>query len=284
MDIGMYDELVANYERALVLKGYSHHTLRAYLAAFRKFLVYCAESNLDVKRFDKHAIELYLYRLVDKDNISESMQNLMINAIKFYYETLLHGDRSVYNLQRPKKPLTYPKVLSEAEVLRLINMPKNIKHRAILYTMYSAGLRISEVVNLKCADVHGDDGYIFIKAAKGKKDRRTVLSEKLLCLLRDYVREYQPKVWLFEGQHGGQYSETSIRAIFERARLHAGIRQQCSPHTLRHSFATHLLEHGMNLRYIQVLLGHSSTKTTEIYTHVAEVNSRRFKSPLDMIG
>ncbi len=269
------------FKKKLCLKSYSPKTISTYSSEFSSFLFYYKDK--DINTLAKEDIEEYLYFLVDKRRIGTSQQNQLINAIKFYYEQVLGRDRTVYNIQRPKKAKSYPKVLSESEVLRLIDAPRNLKHRAILYTLYSAGLRISEVVNLKLSDIRIDDGYILIRSAKGKKDRRTVLSQKLLELLRIYLDEYKPKDWLFEGQRGEQYSQTSIRVIFERARNDAGILQKCSPHTLRHSFATHLLEHGVSLRYIQTLLGHSSSKTTEIYTHVAEVNSSRFKSPLDMI-
>ncbi len=272
---------ISVYQQKLRLKAYSVHTMRCYSAAFTAFLTYFDGRNIG--NLQKEDIEAYLDFLVRQCSISESKQNLVINAIKFYYEGVLGAPRVVYRLQRPKKPLQLPKVLSEQEVLRLINAPENIKHKAILYCIYSGGLRISEAINLKISDIHSDDGYLFIKAAKGKKDRRTVLSQRLLVLLRRYAAVCRPVYWLFEGQNGGQYSATSIRVIFERARKKAGIIHPCSPHTLRHSFATHLLERGMSLRYIQVLLGHASTKTTELYTHVAEINSRRFKSPLDMI-
>lgn len=270
-----------NFKRALILKAYSKHTIRSYVCEFIQFLKYF--ENKDIRLLGKSEIEDFVYELVKRKKISESKQNLIINSIKFYYEQVLKKPRKFFNIHRPKKPLLYPGVLSESEVLKLINAPSNIKHKAILYTIYSAGLRISELVNLRVCDIHSDDGYIFIKGGKGKKDRRTVLSDKLLHILRDYARVYRPRHFLFEGQAGGRYSESSIRAIFNRACKQTGILQECSPHTLRHSFATHLLEHGINLRYIQVLLGHSSTRTTEIYTHVAEVNSKRFKSPLDMI-
>ncbi len=270
------------YRKKLKLKAYSQNTINTYSSEFISFLFHYNDQNIDSLK--KEEIEEYLLFLVDTCHIGESQQNQMINAIKFYYEQVLGKDRAVYNIQRPKKAKSYPKVLSESEVLRLIDSPRNLKHRAILYTLYSAGLRISEVVNLKLSDIRIDDGYILIRSAKGKKDRRTVLSQKLLAVLRDYINEYRPEDWLFEGQTGAQYSQTSIRVIFERARKAAGILHHCSPHTLRHSFATHLLEHGMSLRHIQILLGHSSSKTTEIYTHVAEVNNTRFQSPLDLIG
>jgi len=163
----------------------------------------------------------------------------------------------------------------------IVNCIKNLKHKAIILTIYSAGLRISEVINLKIADIDSSRMAIIIKGAKGKKDRNSLLSEKLLVILRDYFKLYKPKMWLFEGQTGEQYAASSIQHIFRRACDDAKIIKKASVHTLRHSFATHLLEHGTDLRYIQELLGHSSSKTTEIYTHITHKGMEKVKSPLD---
>jgi len=171
--------------------------------------------------------------------------------------------------------------LSEEEVMRIINSVKNLKHKAILLTIYSAGLRISEVINLRIADIDSSRKTIIIKGAKGKKDRNSLLSEKLLIILRNYFKEYKPKDWLFEGQEGEQYAESSIQHIFHKACQDAKILKKATVHTLRHSFATHLLERGTDLRYIQELLGHSSSKTTEIYTHITHKGMEQIKSPLD---
>ena len=184
-------------------------------------------------------------------------------------------------IERPRSEHKLPNVLSEEEVMRIINNVQNIKHKAILLTIYSAGLRISEAVNLKIADIDSSRHLILIKGAKGKKDRNSLLSEKLLVYLRKYFLMYKPKVWLFEGQYGGQYSDSSIQAIFREACNAAKITKKATVHTLRHSFATHLLERGTDLRYIQELLGHSSSKTTEIYTHITHKGMEQIKSPLD---
>ena len=153
----------------------------------------------------------------------------------------------------------------------------------MLYLIYSAGLRSGELLKLRIRDIQTDQGYIFIKGAKGKKDRRTVLSEKLLILLREYYKHYRPAYWLFEGQDGGQYTARSLQAVFRKAAEKSNINPWATLHTLRHSFATHCLQNGMNLRQVQVLLGHSSPKTTEIYTHVLEISNKVLKSPLDMM-
>lgn len=165
----------------------------------------------------------------------------------------------------------------------ILNSPKNIKHKAILYTIYSAGLRVGELTRLRIEDIRSDDGYIFVKDSKGKKDRHTVLSPSLLTILRQYYKKHRPSYWLFEGQDGGQYSTTSIQAIFRKAVKHTNSNPWSTPHTLRHSFATHLLQAGVNLRYIQNALGHNSSKTTEIYTRVININNKTLKSPLDLL-
>jgi site-specific recombinase XerD len=168
-------------------------------------------------------------------------------------------------------------------VIRLFKAVENRKHLAILMLMYSGGLRLSEVRNLTIHDIKSDQNYIFIKDAKGSKDRVTLLSQKLLIALRKYYIEYKPKYWLFEGQYGGQYSETSIQKVFRTAKIKSKINPLATTHTLRHSFATHLLQQGMNLRYIQELLGHASPKTTQIYTHIAKSDLKKIQSPLDKL-
>jgi site-specific recombinase XerD len=268
-------------EQKLILKGYSQHTLRNYKSELAVFLKYF--ENIDLKQITKDQIESYVYHLISKYKIGESRQNSAINAIKFYYEQVLGMPREYYNIQRPKRASQLPNTLSVEEVFKLINAPDSIKHKAILYTIYAAGLRMSELLNLRVKDIRSDEGYIFIKGAKGKKDRHTVLSDYLLKLLRGYYKKYHPSYWLFEGQEGGKYSATSVQSIFRRAQKKSGANPWSTPHTLRHSFATHLLENGENLRNIQILLGHESSRTTEIYTHVVGINNKKVKNPLDIM-
>jgi len=268
-------------ERNLVLRGYSQNTLRSYRAEIISFLSYFESRKLS--GVTKQEIEAYVHMLITKYKISETKQNIIINAIKFYYEKVEGCPREYYDIQRPKKSKSLPNVLDTSEISRIINSPTNLKHKAILYTIYSAGLRISEVTRIRIEDIHSENGYIFIKGSKGKKDRKTVLSKKLILLLRRYYVEFKPAYWLFEGQDGGRYSTTSIQKIFRKATKVTNINPWATPHTLRHSFATHLLQNGTNLRYVQSLLGHSSSKTTEIYTHVMDINNKAIVSPLDLI-
>jgi len=273
-------ELDRHYQK-MKLKHYSDSTIRTYQSNLSAFFTYF--KNSDLAALTKDQIEGYLFELVQKYKISEQKQNMVINAIKSYYEHTLGMPREYYNITRPKRSKDLPNTLSEAEVLAIINSPKNIKHKAILHTIYSAGLRVGEVIRLRVKDVRSDDGFLFIKDSKGKKDRHTVLSPLLLDLLRAYYKVHKPSYWLFEGQDGGQYSAKSIQQVYRKAVQKVGANPWSTPHTLRHSFATHLMQRGVNIRYIQTALGHSSTKTTEIYTRVLSINSKTLTSPLDII-
>ena len=273
--------LMAKYEQKLILKAYSQSTIRTYKHEFASFLAFFENAVID--ELTKDEIEGYLAHLINKFKISEIKQNQAVNAIKWYYEKVLQKPKEYYNITRPKKIKTLPSVLSEEEVYKLINAPTNIKHKTILYTIYSGGLRLGEVVDLRIRDVHSKEGYLYIKGGKGKKDRKTVLSHTLLTLLREYYTKEKPAYWLFEGQDGGQYSPRSVQAIFRQAMTKSKINPWATVHTLRHSFATHLLQNGVNLRNIQVMLGHHSCKTTEIYTQVLGISNKKIESPLDTI-
>lgn len=266
-------------EQKLVLKSYSKSTINVYKKMFTIFLSKFMNQNLN--EVTKEQIEGFIYELIKKNNISEGYQNQIINAIKAYYEHVLGLPREYYEIQRPKKSVSLPNVLTQEEVVTIIQSPKNIKHRAILWTIYSAGLRISELTNIRVCDIHSKEGYIFVKDSKGKKDRKTILSPFLVKLLQDYYKKHRPSYWLFEGQTGGKYSVTSIRCIFRKAIKDTNSNPWATVHTLRHSFATHCIENNVNLRYLQNMLGHSSPKTTELYTKTIKINNKNISSPLD---
>tara|TARA_R110002126_G_scaffold291172_1_gene450677 strand:- start:4990 stop:6102 length:1113 start_codon:yes stop_codon:yes gene_type:complete len=274
-------EQLFRLEKALILKKYSSSSIRTYKNMFSVFLT--KFSNRDINLVNKEEIEGFVYELITKNKISESYQNQIINAIKAYYEHVLKLPREYYEIQRPKKSISIPNVLSKEEVLKILQHPQNIKHKAILWTIYSAGLRISEVLNLRITDIHSKEGYLFIKDSKGKKDRKTILSDYLVQILRTYYKNEKPSYWLFEGQTGGKYSTTSVRAIFRKAVKETDSNPWATVHTLRHSFATHCIEDNINLRYLQNMLGHSSPKTTEIYTKTIHINKKNIKSPLDRL-
>ena len=196
----------------------------------------------------------------------------------------LHQQAPIENLPRPKKEHKLPDILSQQEVLRLFKAVENPKHRAIILLTYSGGLRLGEVVRLRVEDIDKDRQLIHIRKTKGQKDRYTLLSGVALEALRAYYRRYRPKTWLFPGARPGRHlHERSVQKVFERAHQKAKIRKHVSMHTLWHSFATHLLESGNDLRYIQELLAHSSSRTTEIYTHVSEKSISKIQSPLDSL-
>ena len=196
---------------------------------------------------------------------------------------MLGWDKEYYQIDRPRRDKVLPDVISEEETLLILNVLDNIKHKAIITTIYSAGLRRSELINLRKTDIDFDKMIIFIRGGKGPKDRISVLSEATASIMKIYLKQYKPNYWMFEGPNRTQYSPSSIRNILNKAVSKAGITKKVTPHMLRHSFATHLLEQGVDIRYIQTLLGHESSKTTEIYTHVSKRSLAKIRSPLDRI-
>ncbi|WP_299990349.1 tyrosine-type recombinase/integrase [uncultured Pontibacter sp.] len=269
----------------LFLLNYSMNTIRTYHALLLRFLNGHSTLGLgQIDAFSAEEINRYHRGMVQSQRYSHSTVSQSINAVKFYYQRVL-GRHSVRleEVERPEKPSRLPQVLSKQEVQRILAATENLKHRCLLQLLYAGGLRIGEVINLRISDVQSDRNLLFIRGGKGKKDRTTLLSQKLLESLRAYYKVYRPKVWLFEGQTGGQYTVESIRSVFRAAKDKAGVKTKATPHTLRHSFATHLLEQGTDLRYIQTLLGHRSSRTTEIYTHVTSYALDKITSPLDCL-
>lgn len=257
----------------------SESTIRVYSSAFEQFCNYYKDVPLE--QVTQEQITNYMQHLAIDRKVSSSYHNQAINAIKFYYERVLKGDRKIYLLDRPRKEQKLPVILNKEEVKEILNCIDNIKHKAIVMLAYSAGLRLGELVRLKIKDIDSVQMQIRVEQSKGNKDRTTILSVRALEVLRKYFQQYRPKEWLFEGADGGQYSSRSIQMIVKDAVKKAGIKKKVSTHTLRHSFATHLLEAGTNLRYIQNLLGHESSKTTELYTHITLKGFEQLKSPLD---
>lgn len=276
-----YARALDELEQWIRLKQYSYSTLKSYKLYFKKFLWHF--NDIDPREISKADIHKYIYHLIEKKNLSESAQNQLINAIKCYYENVLGRPRELYNIVRPKKKQSLPQVLSAEEVKKIIEAVPNLKHQTILMALYSGGLRLGEVLRLRLQDVMESQQKLFIKGGKNKKDRYTLLSKQFIIILKQYIKTYDPKYWLFEGQLGGQYSASSVQSIFRRAVVKADVGHFATLHTLRHSFATHLLEAGVDLRYIQELLGHSHIDTTVIYTHVAQNKLNEIVSPLDKI-
>lgn len=269
------------FQEHLLLKRYSQNTIRTYSIEFAQ-LLYILKSY-PVQELSPERLRSYFLYCHEKLKLSESEIHSRMNAVKFYFEQVLHRQKMFFDIPRPKKKLLLPKMLSKAEIKKIIAATENLKHSLILKVCYGMGLRVSEVVALKLSDIDSAEMLVRIEQGKGKKDRIAVLPQTLLPELREYYLTYRPKVYLFEGKEGGAYSVRSAQAVFRKAMVKAGIRKKVGIHGLRHSFATHLMETGTDIRFIQELLGHNSIKTTQIYTHVTDLSKSRIKSPLDSL-
>ncbi|NJX16749.1 tyrosine-type recombinase/integrase [Tamlana crocina] len=271
-------ENLEKFKKWLNQKRLSPNTVATYVEVTAFFIRYAHLKQS--KTFTVRLLENFNYDFIVRPNKSVSYQNQCINGIKKFLEYKgVHLEN--ITISRPQKEKKLPTVLSLDEVKQLIDAVSNLKHKAFLALIYSAGLRVGEAINLRPNDIDSKRMLIHIKSAKGKKDRYTILSATLLELLRMYYKAYRPKNFLFEGQSGGAYSHASAQRILKKARYKTGLKKQITLHTLRHSFATHLLENGTDLRYIQQLLGHNSPKTTMIYTHVSERSIRNIRNPFD---
>lgn len=273
-------EQMEKFKQWLRSKRYSESTITTYSEALKSFLVFYREKALD--EITNEDVIVYNNDYILKNNLSASYQNQIINSIKLFFKIVHDSKMVIEELHRPKNAKSLPNVLSKEEAFKLIDVTANLKHKALLALIYSAGLRISEAINMKITDIDSQRMLIHVKNAKGKKDRYTLLSIKVLALLKEYYTIYKPKTFLFEGQFGEQYNSRSAQAVLHQSAKKAGITKKISLHTLRHSFATHLLESGTDLRYIQDLLGHSSPKTTMIYTHVSSTTLKNIVNPFDM--
>lgn len=276
-----YEAAVTALEQVLLLKRYSHRTVKTYLTTFRQFIRFY--DSIKPSELSRSQMDAYIAHQIKTKNISESHQNQILSSIKIFYEEVVHQSEKVRFLIRPKRPMKLPHVLTEHEVSLLLKSTGNLKHKCILMLIYSGGLRLSELIQLRLADLEPEKGRIFVYGGKGKKDRCTILSPKVWQQLQEYLAIFRPVEWVFEGQDGGQYTARSVQKIFTGSKERSGINPYATVHTLRHSFATHLLEGGVDLRYIQDLLGHESSKTTEIYTHITRIGSDRVQSPFDRL-
>jgi site-specific recombinase XerD len=276
---GVQEDALAAMRRKLEVARYSPRSILVYLGAARQLFQHFPQKHPNDIRTEE--IEAFQHHLATVRKVSNSMLNQAVNAIRYYYMNVVGDAKRVTFIERPRKERKLPTVLSEEEVAALLRSVDNLKHRCILMLIYSAGLRLSELIGLEREDLAVERAQLIVRGGKGNKDRITLLSRKVMTPLDNYLTTYKPKHHLFEGPDGGPYSPRSVQAVFHRAREKAGIGKPATVHTLRHSFATHLLEKGTDLRYIQALLGHSSSKTTEIYTHVSTKALGKIRSPLD---
>ena len=271
---------IEKFKQWLLSKRYSPSTIKTYSEALKSFLIFFREKPIG--EITNEDVIVYNNEYILKNKLSSSYQNQIVNAIKLFFQTIRDTKMIVDKIHRPKRSKVLPNVLSKEEIKLILNAHSNIKHKMMLSLIYSCGLRRSELINLKPQDIDSNRNIVLLKNAKGKKDRITPLSPIILEMLRNYYNGYKPKTWLFEGQIiGEQYSEQSLQSVLKQALQKVGITKPVTLHWLRHSYATHLLESGTDLRYIQELLGHSSSKTTEIYTHVSTKSIQQIKSPFD---
>ena len=273
--------LVEKFADRLKMQRYAENSISSYKTQLVYFLKisekYKPEEITDVQ------LEKFMLWLVKEKNIGQSYQKSMLATLKKFYKEVYNRQINLQHLYPKRKEKKLPKFLSQKEVKKILEATENLKHKTILTTIYSCGLRLSEVLELKLSDIKSDDDCIVVRQAKGNKDRIVMLSPKLLELLREYYKKYKPKNFVFEGQNNEQYSPRSVQQILKNALKKSGVSAEATVHTLRHSYATHLLENGTDIRIIKELLGHNNIKTTEIYTHITDVQKKRLRSPLDFL-
>ncbi len=260
-------------------KRYSESTVYTYSTFIADFLDYL--KNKDINAINNRDVELFCEDVLVPFNYSVNSQRQFISAVKQLKAYMPQLQIDNFSLERPRKTMMLPTVLSKEEILRLLINTRNLKHRAALTLMYSSGLRISELLNLELSNINTERRQVFVRSGKGRKDRVVIFAESFLPMMKNYLATYRPQKYFIEGKPYEKYSAESVRSIVKRSARLSGIKKRVTPHTLRHSFATHLLENGVDIRYIQELLGHSSPKTTMIYTHVSRKDILSIQSPLD---
>lgn len=276
------ERIVKVFVERMSLQRYSASTIKSYTEYLKLFLH-------AMQRYDKLAmvpvkeIESFINSKVLNDHISASYQRSLVGAIKKAYTLLLDRQIKLDYLLPKRGEHKLPKFFSKEEVRRILDHTDNLKHKAMLMAIYSCGLRLSELLNLKIVDVRSSDQILRINQSKGNKDRIVSLPDKLLGVLRDYYQVYKPQDYLFEGDKGGRYSERSVQLVLKKALTKAKVKTNGTVHTLRHSYATHLIQSGIDIRIVQELLGHDSIKTTMIYTHITDVDKKKTPSPLDFL-
>lgn len=270
---------IQDFIKILELKRYSLNTINSYQSHLR--LTELHFEGRDFESIQDQELFEFIYHLVHVKKISSSYQRQIVGALKLFYKEVYNRSIPFEYLKVQRHEQKLPVVLSKAEVRKIIDCTENLKHKAIISLLYGSGLRIGELLELRKSDIDSNRMLIHVREAKGKKDRYTILSQQVLVILRSYYLQFKPADYLFEGQKGGKYSSESAGKVFKRSLKKGGVSKQATLHTLRHSFATHLLEDGVSVAHIQKLLGHNNIKTTLIYTHIAQDSLYKIKSPLD---
>jgi len=275
----MHKELITKFLKILEVKRYSKSTQKTYIQAISQFLDYF--SKKDPAELNHEDIFRYVEHKIKDKQISFSTQKGIIGAIKLFYKHIYNKNIKIDYIYPDRREHKLPKVLSAEDIKKVLGSIDNLKHKTLISTIYSSGMRISEVLNLKISDIDSKRMMVIIENSNGNRDREVMLSENLLILLRQYYKAYKPKKYIFEGQGGGKYTARSAEQVFKKALRNAKINKEASLHTLRHSYATHLIEQGIDIRIVQELLGHKNIKTTQIYTHITDIRKLKIKSPFD---
>lgn len=271
--------LPLEYIKTLTLSNYNESTIKTYQQHFQRFLKFFKNSKPEEISSDE--IRQYILYLVEEKKCSTSSQNNTINAIKFYYNNILKKPIDDFYIPRPRNAKTIPKILNELEVSKILRSIEDLRDKSMIFLIYSAGLTPSELTYLKIADIDSEKMRIFISSATGDKDRYVILSDKILKLLREYFKIYKPREWLFESTPGLRYSKRKLQKAFQIAVQKSGITKLATLTILKNSFAVHLLERGIDIRYIQQMLGHKHSKTTMKYLRVSKRDLKAIQSPLD---
>jgi len=273
-------KIIENFKKKII-ENYSNQTIKNYLSVLKLFLEWVEKRN--VNKLTNEVVKDYLFYCKNDKKYSFSTMTQVITTIGFLFEKVLDKPIPKALDIKLEKPIHLPIVLSAKDISKILEVTKNIKHKTILLLLYSGGLRLGELLNLKIGDIDSESMKIHIRRAKGKKDRYVMLSENALNLLSEYYKIYQPKEYVFEGKKGGKYSPQSVQTLFKTAIKKAEIKKKATVHSLRHSFTTHLMDDGIDILYIQELLGHKRLETTQIYRQVSSYSINKIKSPADKL-
>ena len=268
------------FRQKLEIARYSESTIKTYISTLTSF--FKSIDGIAIEEVNETIVEKYLYHEIREKNISQSFQKHILGSIKLFYEIMFSRKFSLSHLYPKRVEHQLPKYLNKEEILKMIGLTENLKHKSMISLLYGCGLRVSELINLKITDIDSKSGRISIIQVKGKKDRYVMLPKSVLPLFKEYFEKYFPQTYLFEGGKNEKYSPRSVQQVVKQAALKAKIQKLVTPHILRHSFATHLIENGTDIIYIQELLGHNSVMTTQIYTHITDLTIRKIQSPLDI--
>lgn len=269
------------FKQELEVSGYTEATIKTYLSTLALF--FKTLEDFSIEKVDENIVEKYICNEIKEKNISQSYQKNILGSIKLFYKLMFNKKLSLSHLYPKNVEYPLPEYLSQDDIITMLNLVENLKHKSVISILYGCGLKVNELVSLKISDFDAKSGMISVTPPNGK-DRYLMLPKTVLPILREYFLQYKPSIFLFEGNRDNKYSARSVQQIVKKAAAHAKISRLVTPHTLRHSFAVHLIENGIDIRYIQDLLGHNSLISTQIYMHISDMKKRKIQSPLDFLN